>query len=85
VPGLIPDKGNLVCACLLSRSENNLTKLIPYAKPYVRLLTLNCLNLHAGDARLSKGVKNKVYSLDLVACDETVIACNMAKVSLRGI
>lgn len=33
-----------------------------------------------GDARLAKGVKNKVYSLDLIACDDTVIACNMAKV-----
>ncbi|KAG0607481.1 hypothetical protein M758_8G032200 [Ceratodon purpureus] len=36
-----------------------------------------------GDARLSKAVKNKVYSLDLVACDDTVIACNMAKTPLE--
>lgn len=36
-----------------------------------------------GDARLSKGVKNKVHSLDLVACDDTVIACNMAKTPLE--
>lgn len=36
-----------------------------------------------GDARLSKSVKNKVYSLDLVACDDTVIACNMANTPLE--
>jgi hypothetical protein len=31
-----------------------------------------------GDAQLAKAVKNKVFSLDLVACDDSVIACNMA-------
>lgn len=34
-----------------------------------------------GDAQLAKGVKNKVFSLDLIACDDSVIACNMARVS----
>ncbi len=34
-----------------------------------------------GDAQLAKAVKNKVFSLDLVACDDSVIACNMAHVS----
>lgn len=35
-----------------------------------------------GDARLAKNVNNKVYSIDLVASDPSVIACDMAKVSL---
>lgn len=39
-----------------------------------------------GDAQLAKAVKNKVFSLDLVACDDSVIACNMAhgKMCLRS-
>jgi hypothetical protein len=34
-----------------------------------------------GDAKLAKSVTNKVFSMDLVASDESVIACNMAQVS----
>lgn len=34
----------------------------------------------AGDARLAKNVKNKVYSIDLVSSDPSVIACDMSKV-----
>ncbi|KAH8959484.1 hypothetical protein BDL97_06G079800 [Sphagnum fallax] len=36
-----------------------------------------------GDAQLAKAVKNKVFSLDLVACDDSVIACNMAHTPLE--
>ncbi|KAG6548270.1 hypothetical protein Mapa_010321 [Marchantia paleacea] len=35
-----------------------------------------------GDARLAKSVPNKVFSLDLVSSDPSVIACNMAKTPL---
>ncbi|KAL9229311.1 hypothetical protein vseg_004794 [Gypsophila vaccaria] len=35
-----------------------------------------------GDARLAKGVKNKVYSIDLVSSDPSVIACDMSKTPL---
>lgn len=32
-----------------------------------------------GDARLAKNVKNKVFSIDLVAKDPSVIACDMSQ------
>lgn len=35
-----------------------------------------------GDARLSRNVKNKVFSLDLVSNDPSVIACNMSDTPL---
>ncbi|CAM6129328.1 unnamed protein product [Calypogeia fissa] len=35
-----------------------------------------------GDARLAKSVKNKVFSLDLISADPSVIACNMAHTPL---
>ncbi|KAK9705017.1 hypothetical protein RND81_07G027200 [Saponaria officinalis] len=35
-----------------------------------------------GDARLAKSVKNKVYSIDLVSSDPSVIACDMSKTPL---
>jgi len=34
----------------------------------------------SGDARLARSVKNKVWSLDLVAHDPSVIACDMSNV-----
>lgn len=34
-----------------------------------------------GDARLARNVKNKVFSLDLVSTDPSIIACDMANVS----
>lgn len=37
-----------------------------------------------GDARLSKSVAQKVYSLDLVAGAEGVIECDMAKTPLKS-
>ncbi|XP_021728517.1 ribosomal RNA-processing protein 8-like [Chenopodium quinoa] len=37
-----------------------------------------------GDARLSKNVKNKVYSIDLVSSDPSVIACDMSKTPLES-
>ncbi|XP_071716619.1 ribosomal RNA-processing protein 8-like [Rutidosis leptorrhynchoides] len=37
-----------------------------------------------GDARLSKGVKNKVYSIDLVSNDPSVIACDMSNTPLES-
>lgn len=36
-----------------------------------------------GEARLAKSVPNKVYSLDLVAANEDVIACDMANTPLK--
>jgi ribosomal RNA-processing protein 8 len=39
-------------------------------------------NLHfAGNAAVAKNVKNKVFSIDLVSDDPSVIACDMAHVS----
>ncbi|XP_056696324.1 ribosomal RNA-processing protein 8 isoform X1 [Spinacia oleracea] len=37
-----------------------------------------------GDARLSKNVMNKVYSIDLVSSDPSVIACDMSKTPLES-
>lgn len=37
-----------------------------------------------GDARLAKTVKNKVYSIDLVSSDPSVIACDMSKTPLES-
>ncbi|XP_023739286.1 ribosomal RNA-processing protein 8 [Lactuca sativa] len=36
-----------------------------------------------GDARLAKGVKNKVFSIDLVSKDPSVIACDMSNTPLE--
>ncbi|KAB2085064.1 hypothetical protein ERO13_A05G355200v2 [Gossypium hirsutum] len=36
-----------------------------------------------GDARLAKNVKNKVFSIDLVSNDPSVISCDMANTPLR--
>lgn len=35
-----------------------------------------------GDAKLAKSVRNKVFSLDLVSCEPSVIACDMAHTPL---
>lgn len=37
-------------------------------------------NYIAGDARLARNVKNKVFSFDLVSNDPSVIACDMSNV-----
>ncbi|KAI3736726.1 hypothetical protein L2E82_26710 [Cichorium intybus] len=37
-----------------------------------------------GDARLAKGVKNKVFSIDLVSNDPSVIACDMSNTPLES-
>ncbi|XP_023023777.1 uncharacterized protein isoform X2 [Leptinotarsa decemlineata] len=37
-----------------------------------------------GDAKLSKTVKQKVFSFDLVATDETVVACDISRVPLEN-
>ncbi|KAL2904571.1 Ribosomal RNA-processing protein 8 [Bienertia sinuspersici] len=37
-----------------------------------------------GDARLAKNVKNRVYSIDLVSSDPSVIACDMSKTPLES-
>ncbi|KAI5069414.1 hypothetical protein GOP47_0015715 [Adiantum capillus-veneris] len=36
-----------------------------------------------GSGKLAKSVNNQVYSLDLIAFDETIIACNMAHTPLK--
>lgn len=45
----------------------------------VKNMLLMCL----GDARLAKSVKNKVFSLDLVSNDPSVIACDMSNVGAK--
>ncbi|ERN13814.1 ribosomal RNA-processing protein 8 isoform X3 [Amborella trichopoda] len=37
-----------------------------------------------GDALLARSVKNKVFSIDLVACDPSVIACDMSNTPLSS-
>lgn len=39
-----------------------------------------CSPIISGDARLSRSVKNKVFSIDLVSNDPSVIACDMSDV-----
>lgn len=35
-----------------------------------------------GDAKLAKSVEQKVHSFDLIAIDDTVVACDMTKVPI---
>lgn len=44
------------------------------------LMSFFFLYQNSGDARLSKNVKNKVFSFDLVSKDPSVIACDMSNV-----
>ncbi|KAJ8984887.1 hypothetical protein NQ317_002727 [Molorchus minor] len=48
-------------------------------------LPKNCIiaDFGCGDAKLAKSVEQRVYSFDLIAVDETVVACDMAKVPLK--
>ncbi|KAI3697796.1 hypothetical protein L6452_30893 [Arctium lappa] len=43
-----------------------------------RSFSLVVADFGCGDARLAKGVKNKVFSIDLVSKDPSVIACDMS-------
>lgn len=49
---------------------------------YFSILLVMIITLHylTGDARLSRSVKNKVFSFDLVAHNSSVVACDMANV-----
>lgn len=40
--------------------------------------SINFFHFISGDARLARNVKNKVYSLDLISKDPSVIACDMS-------
>ncbi|KAJ4961448.1 hypothetical protein NE237_021358 [Protea cynaroides] len=44
--------------------------------------TLKVVDFGCGDARLAKNVKNKVFSIDLVSNDPSVIACDMSNTPL---
>lgn len=48
-----------------------------------RSTTLVVADFGCGDGKLAKNVKNEVFSLDLVASDATIIACNMAHTPLK--
>ncbi|KAB1211697.1 Ribosomal RNA-processing protein 8 [Morella rubra] len=56
---------------------NIITKWLKDHSPSLVVADFGC-----GDARLSRNVKNKVFSLDLVSNDPTVIACDMSKTPL---
>ncbi|KAG5898462.1 hypothetical protein JTB14_015469 [Gonioctena quinquepunctata] len=45
--------------------------------------TYKVADFGCGDAKLAKSVTQEVFSFDLVAADETVIACDMSKVPLE--
>ncbi|CAN4082396.1 unnamed protein product [Withania somnifera] len=47
-------------------------------------LSLIVADFGCGDARLARSVKNKVWSLDLVANDPSVIACDMSNTPLES-
>lgn len=46
---------------------------------FLILITVTLIMSILGDARLAKSVKNKVFSIDLVAKDPSVIACDMSQ------
>lgn len=49
-----------------------------------RSSSLTVADFGCGDARLARSVKNKVWSLDLVAHDPSVIACDMSNTPLES-
>ncbi|KAK4557273.1 hypothetical protein RGQ29_007147 [Quercus rubra] len=53
---------------------NIITKWLTGHNPSLVVADFGC-----GDARLAKNVKNKVFSLDLVTNDPSVIVCDMSK------
>ncbi|XP_078172264.1 S-adenosyl-L-methionine-dependent methyltransferases superfamily protein [Carex rostrata] len=46
--------------------------------------SLTVADFGCGDARLAKNVKNKVFSIDLVSNDPSVIACDMSQTPLES-
>ncbi|XP_069615719.1 ribosomal RNA-processing protein 8 [Ranitomeya imitator] len=60
---------------------NPITEIIKYIKH--RPSSLVVADFGCGDALLARSVKNRVHSFDLVALNEHVTVCNMAKVPLK--
>ncbi|CAI9111466.1 OLC1v1011691C1 [Oldenlandia corymbosa var. corymbosa] len=58
---------------------NIITKWLKDRSPCLVVADFGC-----GDARLSKSVANKVFSLDLISSDPSVIACDMANTPLAS-
>ncbi|XP_016561621.1 ribosomal RNA-processing protein 8 isoform X2 [Capsicum annuum] len=58
---------------------NIITKWLKDHSPSLVVADFGC-----GDARLARSVKNKVWSLDLVANDPSVIACDMSNTPLES-
>ncbi|XP_059294221.1 ribosomal RNA-processing protein 8 [Lycium ferocissimum] len=58
---------------------NVITKWLKDHSPSLIVADFGC-----GDARLARSVKNKVWSLDLVANDPSVIACDMSNTPLES-
>ncbi|KAK4346259.1 hypothetical protein RND71_032598 [Anisodus tanguticus] len=58
---------------------NIITKWLKDRSPSLIVADFGC-----GDARLARSVKNKVWSLDLVANDPSVIACDMSNTPLES-
>lgn len=56
---------------------NIITKWLKDHSPSLVVADFGC-----GDARLGRNVKNKVYSLDLISRDPSVIACDMSNTPL---
>ncbi|XP_075193852.1 ribosomal RNA-processing protein 8 isoform X3 [Anomaloglossus baeobatrachus] len=59
---------------------NPITEIIKYIKH--RPSSLEIADFGCGDALLARSVRNRVHSFDLVALNEHVTVCNMAKVPL---
>ncbi|XP_044141517.1 ribosomal RNA-processing protein 8 [Bufo gargarizans] len=61
---------------------NPITEIIKYIKN--RPSSLVVADFGCGDALLARSVRNKVHSFDLVALNDHVTVCDMAKVPLEG-
>ncbi len=65
---------------IYSQYADTFSQCFPFYFPGIIMVIqlTSCL----GNAAVSKNVKNKVFSIDLVSEDPSVIACDMAHVSI---
>lgn len=73
---------NYTCICNTACLYNLYTYLLfsDYRSSQLVIADMGC-----GEAKISQSVPNKVFSFDLVAVNDFVTACDMAKVSIKYI
>lgn len=59
-------------------------KTLTYFVSFSRPLHFIVADFGCGEARLAKSIQQKCYSFDLVAANDTVIACNMSNTPLSA-